>query len=120
MRFAVVFLAVLLIATGPALAEDIRLEAENLLDSHNLGGTPIITKSCSAASGGLAMDGLDLDGEWLEFQLTVQEPLPFLVSVRSAGSTNLVRHFRVLFFAVDPESSEIQDEVSTGPGSGFG
>lgn len=65
--------AFLLAATVAAsAASDLRLEAEEFpaYGSYNIGGADIKEAYCSFASGGLAVDGLDLPGEWFKLKVT--------------------------------------------------
>ena len=53
-------------------AEDLRLEAEEFpaYGSYNIGGENIRESYCSYASGGLAVDGLDIPGEWFKLKVS--------------------------------------------------
>jgi len=67
--------AVVLLAGLPGAsiaAEDLRLEAEEFraYGSYNIGGEGIRESYCSYASGGLAVDGLDIPGEWFKLKVS--------------------------------------------------
>ena len=68
-------MAVVLLAglSGASLAaEDLRIEAEEFpaYGSYNIGGEDIRESYCSYASGGLAVDGLDVPGEWFKLKVS--------------------------------------------------
>ncbi len=68
-------IAVVLLAglSGASLAaEDLRIEAEEFpaYGSYNIGGEDIRESYCSYASGGLAVDGLDIPDEWFKLKVT--------------------------------------------------
>ncbi len=70
MAITVVLLAVV---SGASLAaEGLRLEAEEFpaYGSYNIGGSDIREAYCSYASGGLAVDGLDIPDEWFKLKVT--------------------------------------------------
>ena len=74
-RLAQLAITVALLAglSGASLAaEDLRLEAEEFptYGSHNIGGEDIRESYCSYASGGLAVDGLDVPDEWFKLKVT--------------------------------------------------
>ncbi len=79
-RFSCHYLASLAIAgvllaglSGASLAaDDLRIEAEEFREygSYNMGGEDIRESYCSYASGGLAVDGLDLRDEWFKLEVT--------------------------------------------------
>jgi hypothetical protein len=55
-------------------ASDIRVEAESFENygSYNIGGYDIEEAFCSYASGQLAVDGLDVPGEWFKLKVTFE------------------------------------------------
>ena len=74
-RLASLAIAGILMAglSGASLAAyDLRLEAEEFeaYGSYNIGGEDIRASYCSYASGGLAVDGLDIPGEWFKLSVT--------------------------------------------------
>ncbi len=54
-------------------AEDLRLEAEEFpaYGSYNIGGEDIRESYCSYASGGMAVDGLDIPSEWFKLKVSI-------------------------------------------------
>jgi len=115
---AILFVVLLLVAASAALA-DIRLEAEDMTASHNIGGFAIEVTGCGAASGFLAVDGLDVDGEWLRLRFTLNAAFCFVDSVRSAGDPGLVREFALSLDPVPSGESGAPDTLTTVPGSGI-
>ena len=53
-------------------ADDLRIEAEEFHECgyYNIGGEDIRESYCSYASGGLAVDGLDIPDEWFKLKVT--------------------------------------------------
>ena len=49
------------------------LEAEDYIASHDAGGGPITAVVCSGASGGLAVEGYDAPGDWIELRAVLPE-----------------------------------------------
>jgi hypothetical protein len=106
-------LVVLVIAPAPlAAAAGLRFEAEDALTLgrvHNAGGDQdTVPKACSGASGGMAVEGLDFWGDWIEFDLELQAPFVFRDSVRCAALSGQSWCFRVSFFR-DGESEPIAE-----------
>jgi hypothetical protein len=73
LRAAFTAAVVLAMALSAGAAEDLRLEAEEFesYGSYNIGGVDIRVSYCSYASGGLAVDGLDMPGEWFKLKVTL-------------------------------------------------
>jgi hypothetical protein len=115
-------LLVILAATSAPLAraEVIRIEAESMTDYLDRGGTAIHVTSCSAASGRLAVDGLDRDGEWIQFRLELTHSFCFVDSVRSAGTVGETRTFDITFDPDPPVETACEDTLTTIPGMGIG
>jgi hypothetical protein len=61
-----------LTAAGAFGASELRVEAESFepYGSYDIGGYPIEVAYCSYASGALAVDGLDVPGEWFKLKVT--------------------------------------------------
>jgi hypothetical protein len=66
-------------------AYGIMIEAESMVASYDAGGTSIYIATCSAASGGRAVDGIDTPGDWIEVIIDVAGGGSFVDSIRSAG-----------------------------------
>jgi len=111
-------LAVLSGAAPPAVPGHIRLEAEHMKASHNLGGYAIDMAGCWAASNRLAVDGLDVDGEWLQLAFTLDAPFCFVDSVRSAADDGVVCGFVLSLEPAAGGESSIPDTVTAPPGTG--
>jgi hypothetical protein len=97
---AVVAAALLLVASS---GHCIVIEGEDFVASQDLGGIPIAWTYCSGASGGKALDGLDIQGEWIELVLDTPDAGSFTDSLRSAG-------------LLDEESNLRSTVVNGGPG----
>ena len=116
-------LLVLLGLAGRANANSIRLEAESYVASGDIPGCGLEIKShdCSEASGGLALDGMDCDGEWIELHLVLYRSLSLQCRVRSAGSIGSTRTFGVRFLLDDvSEVLVAADTLTTPQGTGVG
>jgi len=96
------------------------LEAEDATTVQNVGGNAIVTVLCGAARGGLAVDGVDWVGDWIEWNLTLPEEFTFRDSLRSAGAIGLVRKFVVLFLPAAGGPPVAGDTLTTSAGAGFG
>lgn len=112
-------IVVLLAAPAPCPAAGFRIEAESMIDAHDEGGIPIALVSCSYASGGVAVSGLDSPGDWIEFRLELRTAISFVDSLRSAGLKGEQRTFSVLFVAAGDPVGAPGDTVTSGPGLGF-
>lgn len=93
--------AAFLLCTSSAYC--IVIEGETFVASQDLGGLPIAWTYCSGASGGKAVDGLDIPGEWIELVLETPDVGSFTDSLRSAG-------------LLDEESDLRSTVVNGGPG----
>ena len=102
-----------------ASSETLRLEAEDYVDSYDVGGGSIYIRLCAAASQGLAVDGLDREGEWIQVALELTEGFCFVDSLRSAGSLGTVRMFSVRFERTSPSFLWAEDNLTTVPGAGI-
>ena len=108
-------------SAGPATAETvIQLEAENMAAWHNIGGLAIVPVSCGAARGGLAVDGVDNPGEYIEWPLTLTQDLVFRDSLRTAGATGVVRNFTIQFLPAAGGPPVATENLTTPPGAGIG
>ena len=85
MKSVLVALPVLAVLTAPAPAAPILLEAEAYISSHNAGGTSIYVTACSGASGGLAVEGYDYPGDYIEMRVMLPEGGAYADRFRSAG-----------------------------------
>lgn len=69
--FAIGLLALATIPAAGALS--VFVEAESFTDGFDMGGASIMSIGCTSASGGLAVDGLDIPGEWIEVKATLPD-----------------------------------------------
>jgi hypothetical protein len=79
------------------VAGSMRLEGERE-DAQvlNLGGADAVARLCGEASGNLARGGLDLDGEYVEFKLSLDGKYCFRDSLRADGLAGQTWQFRLL------------------------
>ncbi len=94
------------------------LEAEDYVSSVDAGGALITIVGCSAARGGLAVDGLDVAGDYIEWNLSLAQPFSFRDSLRSAGAIGLVRKYAILFLPAGGGSPVASDTLTTPAGLG--
>jgi len=67
-------LGLLFLGTIPAAGGlSVLVEAESYTDGYDMGGASIMPVACTSASGGFAVDGLDIPGEWIEVKATVAD-----------------------------------------------
>lgn len=100
-----VVIGIILLISSSAGAQSIIAEAEYYLTYYNAGGTTIYVTSCSGASGGLAVEGFDWTGDWIEVSVTIPDAGAYADSLRAAGLITI--------------ESEVQSTVlGGGPGGG--
>jgi len=104
----------------PASSEEVRLEAEELFTYGNIGQSLIGVVSCSDASGGHAIGGVDVPGEWIAWQVALQERTCFVDSLRTAGGDGIKREWAVLYIPDPPAETAAGDSTWTMPGGGVG
>ncbi len=112
-------LLLLLFPVSSSLATQ-RIEAESFYVYGQIPGCglDIARVSCSEASGGYGVDGVDCDGEWIKLHLSLSSVTMFFTALRSAGAIGYVRTFRIDYLS-DPEETPIASvTLVTVPGSG--
>jgi hypothetical protein len=80
-----VMIGIIMLISSSAGAQTIIAEAEYFLAYHDEGGTAIYIKTCTAASGGLAVEGFDWTGDWIELSVTIPDAGSYADSLRAAG-----------------------------------
>lgn len=95
MKAALLIISALALAAAPACALPIFLEAEDYITSYNAGGVSIYVTSCSGASGGLAVEGYDYPGDWIEMRVALTEGGAYEDWFRSAGDDLVASDHRV-------------------------
>ena len=93
-----------------ASAQGVIIEAETFVASHDEGGGMIYVTSCTAASQGLAVEGFDYPGDWIEVVLTVETNGSYADVLRSAGLDGLESTVRSTVYGCGPAG---EDLVST-------
>jgi len=96
-----------------ASAESIWVEAETYTASHDVGGTAIYITGCSGASQGLAVEGFDTPGEWIELKLTIPENGSFTDSLRSGGMSMVESDLRCTVFRGGPVGEDLVSDFHT-------
>jgi hypothetical protein len=107
---ALIFIALL---SSTAAAESIWVEAEAYTASHNVGGLSIYVTGCSGASGGMAVEGFDSPGEWIELKLTVPENGTFTDSLRSGGLLNEQSDIRATIYGAGAVGDDLVSDFHT-------
>lgn len=119
--FAGVGFALLLLGpTVPAAAASWRFEAEDIGPSfcHSRSGINVVT--CSAASGGKALEGLNTLGDWAEIRVTFDTQTCFVDSVRCASPLLSSWQFLVEFRPEDSPDPVASSEHTSVAGRGVG
>lgn len=111
-RFAIAAFGIML-AAPLASAEIIMIEAEDYVASHDIGGAVIQTVSCSAASGGEAVEGFDTPGEWIEVVLNVSHVGSYADWIRSAGLTGYESDLQSTVFGGGPGGADLVSTYHT-------
>jgi hypothetical protein len=107
---ALIFVALLSFA---ASAESIWLEAEDYTASHDEGGLAIYVTGCIAASQGLAVEGFDFPGDWIELNLTLPENGSFVDSIRSGGLSEAESDLRSTIYRAGPSGEDVVSPFHT-------
>ncbi len=110
----------LLSLPGISGGEGFRIEAETYSNYGNISGQGIAQHSCSGASNGYGVNGVDIAGEWISWQVTFDQRFCCTDSLRSAGSNGFVRQFDLIFQRADGGEIVCTDSFYTPPGSGVG
>ena len=112
-------------ATAPVtMIGDPSIEAENIFYPDggtygDLGGSIRIRKAgCSYASGGEAVDGMDVDGEWILINFELEADMCFNTRLRSTRHLMETRTYEVTFQSVASTANVWTDTLHTIPGSG--
>jgi hypothetical protein len=100
------------LVAGTAHTQPIILEAEDFTASHDEGGAVIQWVTCTAASGGKAVEGLDYPGDWIELTLVIWNG-SFCDSIRSAGLTDSASTLTSLVFGAGPAGGDLTSVYST-------
>lgn len=116
----VAFALLLLVPAVPASAESWRFEAEDIdpLLCHTAGGavTPV---DCGDASGGRALEGLGVLGDYVEIRVTFERETCFIDSIRCASPLRSSWQFLVEFHREDrPDSVVARNEHASVTGRG--
>jgi len=96
-----------------ASAESIWVEAETYTASFDAGGLTIYVTGCSGASGGMAVEGFDFPGDWIELKLTIPENGAFTDSLRSGGMSTVVSDLRCTVSRAGPLGEDLVSDYST-------
>lgn len=67
------------------IVSSITVEMEDFVTSHDEGGVSIRTLGCSGASGGAAVEGFDVVGDYITFQVTFEVPGRYSAVLRQAA-----------------------------------
>ncbi len=88
--------AVVMALTGLAGSAfgSVHWEAELNYELHNAGGASIVLASCQHASGGFSLQGLDCDGDCVDFFFTTPTAWCFTDSIRAAAPVDGTWSFR--------------------------
>ena len=124
-RAAAAALAVLLAALPAApsrAAADVMVECEDFeaYGSNDLGGVPIAPVLCTGASGYLAVDGLDLLGEWILLSVNIPSPGCYNSTLAYQAAYDDDVGIRVSVIDAPVQGDEIDVDYPLTNGWGFG
>ncbi len=106
----VLFLCISLLPSA-ARAQRIQVEAENFINFHDLGGTPIL-------ADGALLRGLDFEGEWTEYQVSDIYDLGTRSILIIVWGTQYVQyHLQVTVTPENMVTSETVDVIFFGKGN---
>lgn len=103
----------IMLLVAVACAQAIIVEAESYVASNNTGGTVIYVTSCSGASGGMAVEGFDTPGEWIEVVVNVPAAGSYADSIRSAGLLNYESDLESTTFGSGPGGTDLTSAYHT-------
>jgi hypothetical protein len=107
-------------AADTAVATAWRFELESAAFRFgDLGGTACQVVNCNDASGGKAVEGLDLPGEYAETDVTFLTQTCFIDSIRCSALTGVHWQFLVEFYPAGAGSRSAWDEHEAVSGRGF-
>ena len=119
-----VLTALLVVGTAgvASAASELRLEAEDFeaYGSYNVGGMDITASYCSYASGGLAVDGLDMPDEWIKLKLTIDHAGCYSSRIDYQSAYGDTAHFAVRVLDAPVPGEELRAEYVLTDGYGFG
>lgn len=104
------FLTPVILFAAVASSYAITIEAESLVGSFNAGGDEIYVVGCSGASGGMAVEGVDTAGDWIEIMITVADTYGYADSLRSAGLLSLQSDLSLTIFGAAPGGADLTSE----------
>jgi hypothetical protein len=87
-------ISLIILLCSAASAQSIMVEAENYITFYNAGGTTIYVTNCSGASGGLAVEGFDWTGDWIELVVNIPLAGSYADSIRAAGLVSIASEFQ--------------------------
>jgi len=108
-----VAVACLIILSAGTAQAAIVVEAENFGNHYNAGGNDIAWVSCSAASGGRAVEGFDTTGDWIEIAVTVPDTYVYVDSLRSAGLAGAESDVELKIFGAEPGGTDVTSGYHT-------
>jgi hypothetical protein len=111
--YSIAALAIAAVLAATAAPAAILVEAESFVASHNAGGGIIYTVSCSGASGGYAVEGVDTVGDWIEMMVTIPETYGYSDSLHSAGSYGIESDFAMTIFGASPGGGDAASAYHT-------
>jgi hypothetical protein len=98
MKVPLLALAVLAVGVSTASAYTIILHAPDYIASHNEGGADFYITPCGGASNGLAVEGYDYAGDWIELKLVLSQASTYWDSLRSAADDGALGSHKLTIF----------------------
>lgn len=110
--------AVLAATVTPTGAETVYVENENFVDFYDIQYSLIQAQPAPACHGGGMLVGLDANGEWVEYDLTVSSFGTWSVDMIARGDLNIGYSFQLTATGKQSGQSQTIDVLYTGAGYG--
>jgi len=114
------FFALLMSVAIPVsvFSQGVWIEAENYSASHDLGMDPIRPATLTGCSGNRILAGMDLPGEWTEYDLTVTDFGIYSVSMYCRGNSGQNYPFQMVLIEEVSGDMQLIDISFVGNGMG--
>ncbi|UCH82736.1 MAG: hypothetical protein JSW50_09665 [Candidatus Latescibacterota bacterium] len=117
-RIFACLLAVVIAAPTLSAAGRIMIEAESFTAHNDTGGQLLQSIALSGCSGGYALIGLDADGEWATYDVSVAEFGYYSFLIKCRGEFNVAYNFQLVFTPVESGEAQTVDFEFVGMGYG--
>ena len=115
---AIAFLLGAGVYSSPAISQTVLVECESFTAFQDLGGLPIAKVSCAYASGGQAVDYVDVPGEWIQLSVIFPEDGYYSDSLCCAAYIGAVNTLRLTLSDEALKAEQTSDVEVVGSGIG--